>query len=127
MIFLDTSVLVDALTGSRTSASTLRELLEGGERVRLPSIVLFEWLRGPRRANELAAQEALFPAATAIPFGSADAAKAAALYRGIGSRARRRDADIAIAACAICHDATLWTLNVKDFTDLPGLRLKAAQ
>ena len=124
MIFLDTSALIDALTGPQASASPVREALERGERMRLPSIVLFEWLRGPRRANELAAQEALFPSTAAIAFGAAEAAKAAALYRGIGRDGRGRDADIAIAACAICHDATLWTLNVRDFSDLPGLRVQ---
>jgi predicted nucleic acid-binding protein len=124
MIFLDTSALVGALTGSRAFAPLLREALERGERARLPTIVLYEWLRGPRLAHELAAQEALFPSTTAIPFGPAEAAKAAELYRRVTRGARGRDADIAIAACAICHDATLWTLNIKDFADLPGLRLK---
>ena len=32
-------------------------------------------------------------------------------------------ADIAIAACAIVHDAAIWTLNEDDFSDLPGLEL----
>jgi predicted nucleic acid-binding protein len=125
VILLDTSALIDALTGPRTSAPALREALELGERIRLPSIVLFEWLRGPRRAAELAAQEALFPSAAIIPFGLAEAAKAAELYRQVGKSARGREADLAIAACAICHEATLWTLNVKDFHDIPGLRVFA--
>ncbi len=122
MIFLDTSVLIEALSGSRKSASALRQALEDGERVQLPALVLFEWLRGPRRAQELAAQEALFPSAAAIGFGPAEAAEAAALYRGL-ARPRGREIDIAVAACAICHDATLWTINTKDFDDLPGLRV----
>lgn len=124
MILLDISALVDALTGSRSTASALREALELGERVRLPSIVLFEWLRGPRRPAELAAQEALFPSAAATPFGPAEAAKAAELYRRAGKSARGREVDLAIAACAICNDATLWTLNLRDFEDIPGLRLR---
>ncbi len=123
MIFLDTSALVDAFSGSRRAASALREALESGERVRLPAIVLFEWLRGPRRSAELTAQEALFPSAAAVAFGSVEAAKAAALYRRIGKSGRGREIDIAIAACAICHDATLWTFNMRDFRDIPGLRV----
>jgi predicted nucleic acid-binding protein len=123
VIFLDTSALVDALSGSRRAASALREALESGERVRIPSIVLFEWLRGPRRPQELAAQEALFPSAAAIAFGPAEAAKAAALYRRLGKNGRGPEIDIAIAACAMCHDATLWTFNMKDFSDIPGLRV----
>jgi hypothetical protein len=35
----------------------------------LPTLVLYEWLRGPRLAEELAAQEAVVPSSDAIPFG----------------------------------------------------------
>jgi len=31
--------------------------------------------------------------------------------------------DLAIAACAMTHDAALWTLNMEDFADIPGLEL----
>lgn len=61
MILLDTSVLIDALTGPRRSAHALRAAIEEGERVQLPTLVLFEWLRGRRLHAELEAQEALFP------------------------------------------------------------------
>jgi predicted nucleic acid-binding protein len=88
----------------------------------LTSITLYEWLRGPRTEEELAAQESLFPAASAVAFGAEDARLAARLYRSV-RRPRDREADIAIAACAIRHDAELWTLNVADFKDIPGLRL----
>jgi predicted nucleic acid-binding protein len=30
--------------------------------------------------------------------------------------------DIAIAACAINYNAALWTLNLPDFTGIPGLQ-----
>ena len=120
MILLDTSVLIDALTGPRRSARALRRAIEDGERVVLASIVLYEWLRGPRRRDELAAQEALFPREAALTFGPAEAATAADLYRKVRA-ARGREIDLAIAACAICCDARLWTLNFRDFDDSPGL------
>ena len=60
-------------------------------------IVLYEWLRGPRTVAELRVQEELFP--------------------------RGRDLDLAVAACALVHEAALWTLNPKDFIDVPGLKL----
>jgi predicted nucleic acid-binding protein len=37
-------------------------------------------------------------------------------------RRRGRELDLAIAACALVRDAELWTLNVSDFQDVPGLR-----
>ena len=122
MIHLDTSVLVDALTGPQRSAVALRAAIAGGERVLLSAIVLYEWLRGPRIEPELAMQAALFPSASAIAFGPVEARCAADLYRRI-ARARGRDLDLAVAACALIHDAQLWTLNGADFADLPGLKL----
>jgi len=122
VIVLDTSVLIDALTGPRRSAPTLRRAIQDGDRLLLPSLVLYEWLRGPRRAEELAAQDALFPAAAALPFGPAEAARAAQLYVRL-RRGRGREVDLAIAACALTLGARLWTLNPRDFRDLEGLEL----
>ena len=122
MIHLDTCVLVDALTGSRRSAPALRGFIADGERISFSSLVLYEWLRGPRRPEELHAQEELFPAAAAEVFSQPEAALAAQLYR-IVRHPRGRELDLAIAATAIVHDATLWTLNRQDFSDIPRLRL----
>jgi predicted nucleic acid-binding protein len=120
VILLDTSVVIDALTGPRRSAPVLRGAIERGEKLILATLVLYEWLRGPRLAEELEAQEALLPRSAAIPFGPLEAAKAADLYKTISSP-RGREIDLAIAACAITWNATLWTLNVNDFDDIPGL------
>jgi len=55
-------------------------------------------------------------------FGHREAARAASLYRRVKG-ARQRQADLAIAACAIERGASLWTLNRPDFNDIPGLML----
>ena len=120
MILLDTSVLIDALSGPKRSASSLRRAIEDGERLQLPTLVLYEWLRGPRLPEELKAQEALFPREASVPFDADAAATAARLY-GEVRRPGGRELDLAIAACAICWDARLWTLNLADFKDIPGL------
>jgi len=122
VIHLDTSVLVDALTGQQRSAGALRAAIAGGERVLLSAIVLYEWLRGPRIEPELAMQAALFPSASTIAFGPEEARRAADLYRRI-ARGRGRDLDLAVAACALVHEARLWTLNRADFADVPNLEL----
>src|SRR5262245_39702523 len=98
MIHLDTSALVDALSGPKRSAGRLRELMAGPEPLGISTIVLFEWLRGPRVKEEIDAQEALFPKANAIAFGSLEAERAAELYKKV-KRARGREADLAIAGC----------------------------
>ena len=81
-------------------------------------------MRGPRLAEELDAQEALFPAVAAAPFGAAEATLSASFCRAV-RRPRTREIDLAIAACALVREAPLWTLNRGDFGDIPGLTLYA--
>lgn len=122
MIVVDTSALIDSLTGPKRSAAQLRALIEEGNRLALPTIVLYEWLRGPRITEELEAQEALFPTQEALPFGPAEARRAADLYQRV-PRSRGREIDLVVAAHALERGAALWTLNPADFTDIPGLHL----
>jgi predicted nucleic acid-binding protein len=122
VIFVDTSVLVDSLGGTQSLLGAFREKVERGERVVVSSIVLYEWLRGPRFPQELRLQEETFPNNFVVPFGPEEAAVAALLYRKV-QRPRGREIDLMIAACAIRREADLWTLNVTDFKDIPGLRL----
>ncbi len=122
IVHVDTSALVDALTGPRRSLETLIALTDRGQRLALSTIVLYEWLRGPRTREELAVQEELFPSEQAVAFGPAEAAVAARLYKQV-ARARGREIDLAVAACAIANSAGVWTLNPGDFRDLPDLRL----
>jgi len=120
VIIVDTSALIDSLVGPKRSAPRMRSLIEDGERLVLPTLVLYEWWRGPRQDEELAAQEALFPTETALPFGPEQAELASRLYRLV-SRSRGREIDLAIAAHAVSRDAMLWTLNTDDFHDIPDL------
>lgn len=122
MIILDTSVLVEALGAGGSMREALRDALAQRKRMLVPTLVLYEWLRGPRHATELAAQEALFPSEGAVPFGSREARVAADLYAAV-RRPRGREIDLAIAACALTWNASLWTLNVEDFEDVEGLEL----
>ena len=122
MIHLDTSALIAAFGGSPDAFAQLRHFVEAGERPGLSSVVLYEWWRGPRRPQELADQEALLPSRTACVFGTREAQIAAEIYRGV-KRSRQREVDIAIAACAIANGAALWTLNPRDYSDIPGLEL----
>jgi predicted nucleic acid-binding protein len=122
LIHLDTSALIGALTGRRSHAPMLRAFISDGFRLGMSTPVLYEWLRGPRHDDELAAQALLIPRQAVFPFGLPEATLASDLYRQM-KRPRRREIDIAIAACAIANDAALWTLNRDDFADIPGLSL----
>lgn len=121
-VHVDTSALIDALTGPRRALDAMTAYVEDGHRMALSSIVLYEWLRGPRSKQELTAQDALFPREGIVGFGPEEAEAAARLYRTV-RRPRGREVDLAIAACALVHEAALWTLNPADFEDITGLRL----
>jgi predicted nucleic acid-binding protein len=122
IVHFDTSALVDAVAGERRAFDQLDAIVRGGHRLAVSSIALFEWWRGPRSARELISQEELVPSRSALAFGAEEAEIAARLYATV-RRPRGRDLDIAIAACALQHGAALWTLNRRDFADIPGLRL----
>ena len=122
IVHLDTSALVDALTGPRRSLDRLTTLVQEEHRIGVSTIVLYEWLRGPRTPAELAVQEELFPREAAVAFGTAEAHMAAQLYNRL-KRARGHEIDLAIAACALTSGASLWTLNRTDFQDIPDLRV----
>lgn len=122
MIVVDTSALIASLSGGRGAAAPLRGFIDAGERLVLPTLALYEWLRGPRREAEIEIQEALFPSSETVEFGPDEARAAAILYRSL-PRPRGREIDLAIAATALVRDAALWTLNREDFADVPALRL----
>jgi predicted nucleic acid-binding protein len=90
----------------------------------IPTLVLYEWLRGPRLPSEMLALHRFIRPESVTPFGVDEAKVAADLYIAIGrSRSRARSYDIGIAACAVVRNAPLWTLNPRDFQDIPQLRL----
>lgn len=68
----------------------------------------------------------MFPSAHAIAFGLEESPQATIIYRSVRPQGDR-EIDIAIAACAIVGGAALWTLNVRDFADIPGIRLNSAR
>src|SRR5688572_4915226 len=126
LVHLDTSVLVDAFTGERRSLLRLPAATVRADVITFSSIVRYEWLRGPRTEGETEAVDELFALDDVVVFGPREAARAATLYRQVKG-ARQRQADLAIAACALERGAALWTLNRPDFVDIPELMLYEAR
>lgn len=121
-IHLDTSVLIGAIVDAGVTLDRLEARLRDGERLTCCTLVLYEWARGPRLPGQLEMQQRLFEGSPPAPFGREEAMVAADLYRRM-ARPRRREIDLAIAACALTRGAALWTLNPRDFADIPGLTL----
>lgn len=124
-VHLDTSMLVEAFCGARRALPLVRAATARGDILTVDAVVLYEWRRGPRTKDELAAVDALCPADDVAAFGAREAARAANLFQRVKG-ARQRQADLAIAAVAIEQGAALWTLNARDFEDVPGLSLYRA-
>jgi len=122
LIHLDTSVLVSAFTGPRHSLAHVVSATQAGHVLTFCVVVQYEWLRGPRTPTEEELVRRFFGDDAVVAFGSREAQTAAALYRRL-KRARQRQADLVIAACALEHNARFWTLNESDFADVPELRL----
>lgn len=122
MIHLDTSVLIESPCGRRLVWPQLHRWTSTPAPIGISALVLHEFRRGPRLAEEIRLQQRVFPDHRALAFGPAEAILAAEFYRAL-PRARYREYDFAIAACAITHSASLWTLNTVDFADIPGLQL----
>ncbi|MDP2955552.1 MAG: hypothetical protein Q8N53_03955 [Longimicrobiales bacterium] len=82
-IVSDVEILVSARRAAGRLRGAFRDAIERRERLAVPALVLYEWLRGPRPPEELHAQEALLPSSDALPFGPDEAALAAELYRSL--------------------------------------------
>ena len=122
IVHIDTSALLDALTGPRRSLPRLTAIVADGHRIAISAPVFYEWRRGPRHRSELTAQAHLLPVEGIVAFGVVEATVASELYQKV-PRPRGSEIDLAIAACALCQGAGLWTLNPDDFRDVPGLAL----
>jgi predicted nucleic acid-binding protein len=121
MIHLDTSALVASLCGTRSAAPVLRGFIADGIRLGISTLVLYEWLRGPRVAQELAAQELLFRGRMRWVSASPGGARRGSLSPPF--HAPGPVPSTSIAACAISNGAAFWTTNPRDFADIPGLTL----
>jgi tRNA(fMet)-specific endonuclease VapC len=124
---LDTDWIVDVLKGQDTAIQTLLELVPAGLAVSIITYgELYEgayYARNPEAA--LAGLEAFLEGKEILPLSQA-VMEHFAIVRGALPRQIRQqigDMDILIAATALEHDLTLLTRNLKDFQQIPDLKL----
>jgi len=127
MYLLDTNVCIRVLNGS--SAALVRRLRQHSPaEIRLCSIVLAELYYGARKSRRVA-ENLSSVGAFARPFRSLSFDDACAeVYGGIRAELEGRGQpigpnDLMIAAVARCHDLTLVTRNLSEFTRVVGLKV----
>lgn len=126
MILLDTNVCVGFLHGD---PRVLSRHAEATELMAIPGMVLGELYYGigksQNRAENLLQTECFLGTVSVIHADDAVMKKFGDLKASLEKSGNRvDDADVLIAATAICNDATLATGNVKHFSRFPGLRIE---
>jgi len=123
MICLDTNYLICGLSVGTHEESRLIEWHKRGEIIATPSICWYEFMSGPVTDPQIQAMKA-FLRGGIIPFGEAEAIKAAELYNA-SNRMRRLRVDVMIAATAMAAKAKLASSNRGDFESFiqHGLKL----
>jgi tRNA(fMet)-specific endonuclease VapC len=125
---IDTTWVIDHLAGIPEATELLDQLADEG--IAISIIAYMEAFQGTERDPEPAAAQAklerFLDAAPIVPFSPAVARRCARLREALakqGKRVRPRALDLIIAATALEYDLTLVTRNLRDFDDIPRLRL----
>jgi tRNA(fMet)-specific endonuclease VapC len=129
-VIVDTSVLIAAERGSFDMAGYIASV-ESGD-LAISAITASELLSGVERTRDAARRirraEAVNDALDAfqvVPFGLAAARRHAQVWAALKGAGKMIGAhDLIIAATALAHDASVATLNQKDFKRVPGLKIE---
>ena len=117
---LDTDFAVYALSSAGPERRWLLEAAESDHAIEMSAVAWYEFARGPRRPEQLAAAREFLGESGVVPLSDEIATKAADVFRALDSP-RQRAADIAIGVTALLARTTLVTRNASDFSDIPGL------
>lgn len=123
MILLDTSILIEFYRKKEKSGTIFYKLFDENQKLSVSTITVFEIYRGATKQQEHL-WDLIFEKITVLPFEE-DAAK---LYQQLKSLNRLIDLpDLLIASIGISCDLPLATLNLRDFSRVPGLTLHQFQ
>ena len=123
-VHLDNDFLVRAISSPGPERERLFELADSNVELQMSAVAWYEFVRGPRTADQLAVARSFFSADGIVPLTEDFAERAAEVFRKLGSP-RRRSADVAIGVTAVEMDARLLSGNAADFAAIPGLDVEA--
>ena len=127
-LMVDTNVLISfEKSGKPIDLSSV----ERSEKVYISVVVMSELLMGVHRANTEERRqrrssfvEAVISTVGLLDFNASVARVHAQLYAQLATTGKMIGAhDLIIAATALCHDLSLLTDNVREFSQVPGLRV----
>ena len=119
-VHLDTDFAIYALSSAGPERKWLLDVAESDRPISMSAVAWYEFVRGPRQPEQLAAARAFLGPTGVVPLTDEIASAAAAVFRELGSP-RRRATDIAIGVTTWLSQATLVTRNASDFKDIRGL------
>jgi predicted nucleic acid-binding protein len=122
LVHLDADFLVKAVSTAGPERDRLLALAAADTEIGMSAIAWYEFVRGPRTAEQLALASVVIEEDDVAVFDFGHAVAAAETFRRLGSP-RRRANDIAIGTVAVALGATLWTINRGDFAGIDGLML----
>ncbi len=132
-VILDTSIIVAAERGTVRFEALLEAL--GAEPTGIAAITASELLHGCHRATDAGIRarraafvEALLDAVPVLPFGLPEARRHAELWADLMREGTMIGPhDLLIGATALAQGRALATLNQREFSRVPGLRLVAIE
>jgi hypothetical protein len=121
-VIVDTSVLIDFLKDKKPNAAAVASLVTS-RRIRTTGVIMAELLQGARTSKEEAYVVELLEGIPAIEVSSAVWLNAGRLSCSLRKKGITIPlSDIAIAALAIEHNLSVFTLD-GHFKDIPGVKL----
>ena len=123
---LDTDFLIFAVAEDGAERARLRDLAASEAIIEMSAIAWYEFCRGPRTPEQLAAARDLLGDEGVVPFTREASELAADQFRRLGSP-RRRAADVAIGLTAAQREAVLLSGNQRDFAGVDGLRVEGPE
>lgn len=125
---IDSDWVIDHLAGIPAATNLLRDL--ANEPMYISIVTYMEVYQGSLRADDseraLADLRAFVEDVPILPFSEDVAERCARLredFLGQGKRPNRRAFDLLIAATALENNLTVVTRNIRDYSDIPDLKL----
>lgn len=120
-VLIDTSILIEYFRKRDKTKTLLFKLIKNDYHLAVSTITYFEYLNGS--ANELFSKK-LFSIIEIKSFDEFQSKKASEIFKDLKRKNLLVDfRDILIAACALCENIPLCTLNIKHFTRIENLTI----